>query len=103
MAMQARTVRTVMRYGDLRLQALSGAAGVSYVVTLDDAVSVGAFEALEPAVACFAAQHELALRGAATAAPGESSGGDEGAGPRQPEARPPNITDIEDYRRRRRR
>jgi hypothetical protein len=99
MATQA---RTVMRYGDLRLQALSGPGGVSYVVTLDDAVTVGAFEALEPAVACFAAQRELALRGAAPAAPAESSGGGEGAGPLPPEARPPNITDLEDYRRRRR-
>jgi hypothetical protein len=85
--------RTLRRYGGLRLQAVPTAGGAEwFAVTQDETVNIGLFESQERATACFEAARGAAIARAATE-DGEATGG----------AAPANVTELDAYRRRRRR
>jgi hypothetical protein len=94
--------RTLRRYGGLRLQAVPTAGGAEgFAVTRDATVTLGRFEPLARATACFEAARAAALAGAGPPAPAAGAVG--GAGEAPAAVPPPNVTDLDAYRRRRRR
>ena len=98
--------RTLREHGALRLVALATATtGDRYVLFWGEAMIGGGFPTLAAAVARFEALRDAAdaadTRGAPPAARGDSPAGGAEAPPCQD--RPANLTDLDEYRRRRRR
>jgi hypothetical protein len=94
--------RTLRRYGGLRLRAVPAAGGADwFAVTQDETVTLGRFESLERATACFEAARAAAIAGAGPPAPAAGAGS--GAGDAPAASPPPNVTDLDAYRWRRRR
>ena len=93
--------RPLRRYGELRLQAVQAAGGAEwFAVTQDETVHLGRFESLTRATACFEAARAAAIAGADPPEPAAGAVSREGDAPAA--APPPNVTDLDAYRRRRR-
>ena len=93
--------RTLRRYGELRLQVVPTAGGTEwFAVTQAETIYLGLFESLARATACFEAARAAAITGAGPAGPAAGVVSGEGDAPAA--SPPPNVTDLDAYRRRRR-
>ena len=93
--------RTLRRYGELRLQVVPTAGGAEwFAVTQDETINLGRFESLARATACFEAARAAAIAGADPPEPAAGAVSREDDAPAA--SPPPNVTDLDAYRRRRR-
>ena len=70
-----------------------------FAVTQDETINLGLFESLARATACFEAARAAAIGGASPPTP--AAGAVSGEGDVPAASPPPNVTDLEAYRRRR--